>query len=276
MRPIFLQQLRFKLFHLTARRARQILSIAFADCRQVLFAHDAAIEHPDPARLAVLALHHAQNRLHGRDVAAVAVKGFVAEWETFLVHDERDHQLLAVGPVIAGIAATNHWVLLRRAFHIGAGQVVEQHIELGAEQRAVAFFQVPLQLRFVRQNAVQTAVETRVVDLAIFDPQQIVERGGWIPALLDGQFAAGRAEAIDRQQSRHARPRHIGGLIVHGLLEETWMDMDSAVHGPLVQRWRLLSADLFIDSRVCSTLLSDTFSRQCPCVSLSLHLHQVE
>ena len=54
------------------------------------------------------------------------------------------------------------------------------------------------------------------------------------------------------------------------------MDVDFAVHGPLVQRWRLISADLFIDSPVCYALLSDTFSRQCPCAALSLHLHQVE
>jgi hypothetical protein len=79
---------------------------------------------------------------------------------------------------------------------------------------------VPLQLRLVRQHAVQTAVETRVVDLAFFDPQQIVECGGWIPALLDGQFAARRAQPIDRQQRGHARPRHIGGFAIDGLLEE--------------------------------------------------------
>src|ERR1017187_2813906 len=32
---------------------------------------------------------------------------------------------------------------------------------------------------------------------------------------------------------------------------------------------------LFIDSRFCSTLLSDPASRRRPCVSLTLHLHQV-
>src|SRR5215831_14843317 len=32
---------------------------------------------------------------------------------------------------------------------------------------------------------------------------------------------------------------------------------------------------LFIGSRLCSTLLSDPASRRRPCVSLSLHLHQV-
>ena len=133
LRPVFLQQFRFKLLHLTARRARQILPVAFADCRQVLFAHNAAVKHPDPARLAILAFHHAQNRLHRRDVGSIAVESFVAEWESFVVHNQRDHQLLAIWPVIARVTAAHHWILLRRAFHIRAGQVVEQHIELGAE-----------------------------------------------------------------------------------------------------------------------------------------------
>src|SRR5271166_1748459 len=66
-------------------------------------------------------------------------------------------------------------------------------VRLGPEQRAVAFFQMPLQLRLVRQNAVQAAIQARIVDLAFFDLQQIVQRGGWIPALLDSQFAARRA-----------------------------------------------------------------------------------
>ena len=80
---------------------------------------------------------------------------------------------------------------------------------------------MPLQLRLVRQNAVQTAIQARIVDLAFFDLQQIVQRGGWIPALLDGQFAARRAQTIDRQQSRHARPGHVGGFAIDGLFEET-------------------------------------------------------
>src|ERR1700730_6022696 len=63
-------------------------------------AHDAAIEHPDPSRLAILALYHAQARLHGRDIAAVAVERFVTERKAFIFYDQCDHQLLAVGPMI--------------------------------------------------------------------------------------------------------------------------------------------------------------------------------
>ena len=79
---------------------------------------------------------------------------------------------------------------------------------------------MPFQLRLVRQNPVQTAVQARVVDLALFDLQQIVQRGGRIPALLDSQFAARRAQTIDRQQRRHARPWHVDGFVIDGWLEE--------------------------------------------------------
>src|ERR1700683_4876915 len=52
------------------------------------------------------------------------------------------------------------------------------------------------------------------------------------------------------------------------------MDMDFAKHGLLVPRWRLLSGSCS-STRVCYTLLSDPASRRRPCVSLTLHLHQV-
>src|SRR4051812_25120000 len=41
-----------------------------------------------------------------------------------------------------------------------------------------------------------------------------------IPALLDVQFAARRAQTIDRQQRRHLRPGHVGGFAIDGSLEE--------------------------------------------------------
>ena len=45
-------------------------------------------------------------------------------------------------------------------------QIVQQHVELGSEQFAVALLEMPLQLRLVWQNPVQAAVQTRVVELA--------------------------------------------------------------------------------------------------------------
>ena len=62
----------------------------------------------------------------------------------------------------------------------------------------------------MRQNVVQTAVQTSVVDFAFVDRQQIVKRSRWIPTLLDGQFTAGAqrrwiaSKAATREQDTSA------------------------------------------------------------------------
>ena len=53
------------------------------------------------------------------------------------------------------------------------------------------------------------------------------------------------------------------------------MNMGFAIIGPLARHRRPLIRFLSISSRVCSTLPSDPASQRRPCVSLSLHLHQV-
>src|SRR5512135_978270 len=53
------------------------------------------------------------------------------------------------------------------------------------------------------------------------------------------------------------------------------MDEDFAVTCPLVRPGLPQIRFLFVRSRFWSTLLSDAASRRRPCVSLTLHLHQV-
>jgi len=53
------------------------------------------------------------------------------------------------------------------------------------------------------------------------------------------------------------------------------MDMDFAIICPLVRHRMPPIRFLSIGPRLCSTLLSDPASRQRPCASLGLHLHQV-
>ncbi len=60
------------------------------------------------------------------------------------------------------------------------------------------------------------------------------------------------------------------------LQPESLMDMGFTVICPLARLGMPCIQFLFVGSRLCSTLLSDTLSRdKCPCVSLRLHLHQV-
>src|SRR3979490_1494995 len=53
------------------------------------------------------------------------------------------------------------------------------------------------------------------------------------------------------------------------------MDMDFATSCPLVRPALPHIRFLFVGSRLCATLPSDSPSRFCPCALLVLHLHQV-
>ncbi len=71
-----------------------------------------------------------------------------------------------------------------------------------------------------RQQAVQAAIQTRVVDLACFNMQQILQGGRRVPVLFYGQFAARIAQAIDREYCGYSRPRHIRVISVQVLDQE--------------------------------------------------------
>jgi hypothetical protein len=100
----------------------------------ILLTHDSPmIHHPDAPRLAVLTFHHPKNALHGRHVGSVASKSLIAEREALAVHDQRDHHLLTIRAMIARVSPAHHRVLFCRSFHVGAGQVIQQPIELSSE-----------------------------------------------------------------------------------------------------------------------------------------------
>ena len=75
--PVVVQQLALELSEFAARRAHQILSSAPAQQGQVLFADDAAIEHPHPPRPPILALRQPHHRFQRGHVGAVAVEHLV-------------------------------------------------------------------------------------------------------------------------------------------------------------------------------------------------------
>ena len=106
--------------------------------------------------------------------------------------------------MIAGMTAAHHRILFRRAFYICACQVVKQYVEFCTEQRAVTIFQMPFQLRLLRQDTVQAPIQPRVVKLAFFDGEQVIQRCRGIPALFNSQLAAWRAQPVDCQQRGHA------------------------------------------------------------------------
>ncbi len=70
------------------------------------------------------------------------------------------------------------------------------------------------------QETIEAAIQPRVVDLACFDVQQIVQRRGGIPVLFHGQLAARRTQPVDRQYRGDARPGYIGAIHVQMLRKE--------------------------------------------------------
>jgi len=86
---------------------------------------------------------------------------------------------------------------------------------------------------------------------------------------------------LRRPQSQRTQCRSLGvsltAFIAHPPDLQNWslMDMDFAVSCPLVRPALPRIRFLFVRSRFCSTLPSDSSSRFCPCASLVLHLHQV-
>src|SRR5262249_54717468 len=87
--------------------------------------------------------------------------------------------------------------------------------------------------------------------------------------------------ALRRPQSRRTRRRSLGvsptAFIAPPPDLQFWplMDMDFANACPLVRPALPHIRFLFVGSRLCSTLPSDSPSQFCPCALLVLHLHQV-
>ena len=100
------------------------------------------------------------------------------------------------GPMIAAIPAVHHRILRRGAFDVTAGEVVQQDVELRREQLAVARREMALERGLLRQQVIERAIEPTVVDRALGNMQQIVERRRRIPALFNAP-ARSRARRAD-------------------------------------------------------------------------------
>src|SRR5207244_487238 len=71
--PASLQQGPFELFQLRAGGPHQILTSATTQGLQVGLTDDAAVKHPHPPCLAVLAFHHPQHRLQRADIGPFTI-----------------------------------------------------------------------------------------------------------------------------------------------------------------------------------------------------------
>ena len=75
--------------------------------------------------------------------------------------------LFTVRAFVTGIAPLSHGVVLAIAFKIGTGDVVKQQVVFQIESRAQPLLEMFFQGLLVRQESIETAVQTLVVDLSL-------------------------------------------------------------------------------------------------------------
>lgn len=136
----------------------------------------------------------------------VASKHFVAQRKTIKGHDEGDAHLLAIGPMIAGVAALRQRIRFGLAFEIRARDIIEQHIVLDRKQLATAPRQMRFKGRLVHEQMIEAAIKAIFIDLLIAELQQIAECRAPVPILGNVQLARRLAEPRRNQQGRHLRP----------------------------------------------------------------------
>jgi hypothetical protein len=74
---------------------------ALAEEFEVVVADDAAVKHPEAAGFPELRFHRVQDVLQRGAVEPIAGEDFIGEREALGRDDEREHELLAIGPVVA-------------------------------------------------------------------------------------------------------------------------------------------------------------------------------
>jgi hypothetical protein len=160
---------------------------------------------------AVFLLHHRDHGLDGGHVGGIAGEDFVADGQPLGRDDQADVDLLAIGPLVARVAALRLFVSLGFALKISARHIVKQELELDAEPAPVTLVEMRAEPVLLRAQHVETAIEPRVIDAGKGDAEQVFERAVGIPALGHFQFAALPAKPRQGEDARRQFPRHLLG-----------------------------------------------------------------
>jgi hypothetical protein len=176
---------------------------------QRLLGRDAAIHHPDALGLAVLGFDLAQHGAQRGFVGRISGQHLVGERKSFRGYDQGDHHLHAIAALVAAITiAALVFIIVRRGrFEIGAGQVIEQHLEGCPKQIGPALAQMREQRLFVRQQPVQAAVERILLGQAFVGAEQVRHRTLFEPLPVQAPFAAGVDQPIAHQRLQDMLPR---------------------------------------------------------------------
>src|SRR6202048_3183570 len=162
-----------ELLQFRLRRSDDIAPAGLAQPRQIAGAGHAAIGDPDPPQHAMPGLHGGYDRLQGSRVVGVAGENLVAQGKAVEGHYQRDTHLLAVGTMIARIAALRLRIGRGVALKIRARHVIEQHLVLDRKQLSAALRQMRFQLGLIGEQMIEPAVEPILVDLLVAEWAQV-------------------------------------------------------------------------------------------------------
>ena len=202
--PRLSQELFLKPRETPLRRSHQILHrrVATAHFRQHRFGEDATIHHPDTPRATGLLLDLGEEHPQRLAVRSVAGEHLVGQGQTVRGDHQRDHHLRAVRPLVAAVAVATLVALCHVRcvdLEIGAGQIVEQHIEIRVEQVVPARHQMREQCLLVLQQKVMAGVELVRIGQPEVRPQQVGHGAPAEPIAMQLPLAARRDQPVPDQ-----------------------------------------------------------------------------
>ena len=151
----------------------------------------------------------AQKRPQRLAVGGVAGQAFVGQRQTFGGYHQGDHQLRAIGPLVAAVAVATFVALgqIRGVdLEISAGQIVEQHVEIGVEEIAPAPRQMREQRVLVREQQVVADIELVRLGQAEIRSQQIGHGALAEPLAIQPPLAAGFDQPVGDQDVQDLVP----------------------------------------------------------------------
>ena len=157
---------------------------------------NAPVHQPDAPGLAVKGFDFLDDLRQGLFVKDVAVHDFVAHGESLGRDDQRQHDLFAVKAMIAAVAVAGFLNLPGLALEIGAGQVVEQHVELGSKKVLPSPLQVGEESVAMLEQLVQHTVKLVLAAPGKAFAQQVAHGAALIPYPVTAPFAARLDEPI--------------------------------------------------------------------------------
>jgi hypothetical protein len=177
------------------------VQLAGRDLVEVVVEGHAAVDHHGCALPQAGALGEAiEHGGEGLAVLGVAGKHLVGDRKALAADHQADHDLLAVGSMIAGIAALGLVVAGARALEVGRGEIVEIDRRIEVEQAALARNQRRLDRGAVRMKLVEHEVERILFERLEVGAENVGERGAPDP-IRHGVFGAWRDQAIERHRT---------------------------------------------------------------------------